>query len=72
MFALVGVWSYVDVQPIGRYAMLPAILRVLSELRPSNVPGSSDVRPVSEKERSVSFVVKLNTLAGSDVRPALL
>ena len=30
----------------GRYAVLPVILREESELRPSNVPGSSDVRPV--------------------------
>jgi hypothetical protein len=52
--------------------VLPVILRVWSKLRLSKVPGSSDVRPVLERSRVASFVVKLNTPAGSDVRPALL
>ena len=64
------VWLYVDVQPSGRYAVLPVIERVASELRPSNVPGSSDASLVLPPRSSeTSFVVKLNTPAGSEVRP---
>ena len=43
MLRLAGRWSYVDVQPSGRYAVLPAMLRDATALRPSNVPGSKDV-----------------------------